>query len=174
MRKERKLIIVRQKYTPFGGGEIFLQQAIGAIEQLGINVNILCREWDDGETKNIIKMPIKNRFRKSRDKSFHHKACSYIKKQKNCIVQSHERVSCCDIYRAGEGTHKEWLSQRNRKRGFISKLLLKLSPYHRYTLYSERKLFQSKRLKKVICNSNMVKNEIKDHFHLSDDKLEVI
>ena len=64
MRKERKLIIVRQKYTPFGGGEIFLQQAIGAIEQLGINVNILCREWDDGETKNIIKMPIKNRFRK--------------------------------------------------------------------------------------------------------------
>ncbi len=174
MNRTKNLIIVRQKYTPFGGGEIFLQQAIKAIKKRGIKIKILCRNWGNEENQDIIKIPVNSFFRKSRDMKFHKNSCKYIQKQTDCLVQSHERIICCDIYRAGEGTHREWLTQRNRKRGRFSKLLSSLSPYHRYTLSSEKKLFESKCLKKIICNSHMVKNEIQKYYDLSENKLEVI
>ena len=54
------------------------------------------------------------------------------------------------------------------------RLGLALNPYHRYLLGAERRLFASPRLRAVICNSRMVREEIRAHFGVPEDKLQVI
>ncbi len=49
------------------------------------------------------------------------------------IVQSHERMTGADLYRAGEGTHRGYLEAMGRP--------VKVSPYHRYVIYLERRMF---------------------------------
>jgi len=90
------------------------------------------------------------------------------------LVQSHERVLCCDIYRAGDGVHAVWLEERLRGASALSRLKVALNPWHRYTLAMEKKLFASPWLRAVICNSRMVRDEIKARFDLPDERLPVI
>ena len=72
------------------------------------------------------------------------------------LVQSHERISCCDIYRAGDGVHAQWLKNRARAISTARRWATALSPWHLYTLAAERRLFTSDQLRAVICNSQMV------------------
>lgn len=169
-----ELIIVRQRYTPFGGGERFLAQAMQTLASQGLRVRILCREWDGDVPYEVTRLPVASLTRAQRDRSFGRLACTYIRAAPRALVQSHERIPCCDIYRAGDGVHREWLMQRKQARGVLSSLLDRLSPYHRYVLAAERRLFHSRRLKTVICNSHMVKEEIQRHFGLPDERIAVI
>ncbi len=41
-------------------------------------------------------------------------ACAELSRRRFDLVQSHERIDCCDVYRAGDGVHAEWLEQRAR------------------------------------------------------------
>ena len=90
------------------------------------------------------------------------------------LVQSHERLSCCDVYRAGDGVHRQWLENRARADGTLAKLATRLSPYHRYVLRAEARLFASPWLRAVICNSRMVHDEIRRHFDVPEEKLHVV
>jgi UDP-glucose:(heptosyl)LPS alpha-1,3-glucosyltransferase len=89
-------------------------------------------------------------------------------------VQSHERVACCDIYRAGDGVHSEWLTQKARGQSWLAQQLVHISPYHRYTKNAEKRLFESPRLRAVICNSMMIRTEILSYFTIDETKLHVI
>jgi UDP-glucose:(heptosyl)LPS alpha-1,3-glucosyltransferase len=90
------------------------------------------------------------------------------------LVQSHERIPCCDLYRAGDGVHREWLRQRARALGSLGWLFQSLSPYHRYVKQAEYRLFNSPQLKAVICNSEMVKQEIVHYFRFPAERIHVI
>ncbi|MBM3347227.1 MAG: glycosyltransferase family 4 protein, partial [Betaproteobacteria bacterium] len=86
----------------------------------------------------------------------------------------HERIACCDIYRAGDGVHAQWLLNRARTLGLLRRAAQALSPWHRYTLAAERRLFSSPQLRAVICNSQMVANEVREHFGVAEGRLRVI
>jgi glycosyltransferase involved in cell wall biosynthesis len=49
-----------------------------------------------------------------------------------------------------------------------------LNPYHHFLLAAERRLFGSARLRAVICNSKMVRDEIRCHFGTPAEKLHVV
>jgi UDP-glucose:(heptosyl)LPS alpha-1,3-glucosyltransferase len=70
--------------------------------------------------------------------------------------------------------HAQWLDNRRAALGAMSRLGIALNPYHRYVLAAERRLFASPRLRAVICNSRMVKQEIRSRFGLDEAKLPVI
>ena len=89
-------------------------------------------------------------------------------------MQSHERLACCDVYRAGDGVHREWLAQRRRVLSPLGRLSLLANPYHHYVQAAEARMFASPRLKTVICNSRMVKAEIQRYFGLPDEKFCII
>ena len=90
------------------------------------------------------------------------------------LVQSHERLLCCDVYRAGDGVHRSWLDERLRGASTLRRWWTEVSPYHRYVLAIERRLFASPLLKAVICNSKMVRQDIHDRFGLPDERLPVV
>jgi UDP-glucose:(heptosyl)LPS alpha-1,3-glucosyltransferase len=100
--------------------------------------------------------------------------CGEVARRTFDLVQSHERIACCDVYRAGDGVHAQWLHNRRAVLGTLGRFGLALNPYHRYVLAAERRLFGSPRLRAVICNSRMVKSEIQARFDLAERKLHVI
>lgn len=169
-----KLALIRQRYTPFGGAERFVARAMEALKAEGTQLTIVTRSWQsDDRTPAIICNPP---YLGSvwRDWSFARCVCDKLAQHDFDLVQSHERIACCDIYRAGDGVHREWLHQRQRTMGLLGKVGIALNPYHRYVLQAEKKLFESTRLKAVICISNMVKDDIRRHFRVPENKLHVI
>jgi len=171
---QRKIIIVRQKYTSFGGAERFVNRVMHALMKQGVEVSVLTRQWQ-GESQ--FGVQILTPFyvgRWWRDWAFAKSVCRNLKSQSGVIVQSHERLSCCDIYRAGDGIHREWLKQRARISSAWMNRLTQLSPYHYYVKSAEARMFYSSRLKIVVCNSPMVQAELATYFDLPKAKVRVI
>lgn len=160
-----KLAIVRQKYTPFGGAERFVERALAALRGKGVDVSIVAREWP-GDMSGVRVDPF-YLGRTWRDAGFARGVQQLIAQGRFDLVQSHERIPGCDIYRAGDGVHATWLDLR-------SKPLDRLAPWHRYTLAAEAAMFRHHRLQAVICNSRMVRDDIARRFGVAGDKLHVI
>jgi len=169
-----RIIIIKQRYTAAGGAERFVERTLRSLSEQTLSLTLISRRWQ--ATAGYTFIPCNPFYigRTWRDWSFHRGACKKLSHLQADLVQSHERTSCCDVYRAGDGVHKVWLQQRDRKLSGWGKLATQLNPYHRYTMAAERRLFQSTRLKAVICNSEMVKQEITTNFATDPKKLHVI
>lgn len=169
-----KLALVRQKYTPFGGAERFVERALGALREQGTDVTIVAREWQGEPGPGFLRC---NPFfvgRTWRDAGFARAVQAIIASGRFDLVQSHERIPGCHIYRAGDGVHATWLDLRGRARGVPPWLTFAASPWHRYTLAAEAAMFRHPDLRAVICNSRMVKDDIAARFGTPDDRLHVI
>jgi UDP-glucose:(heptosyl)LPS alpha-1,3-glucosyltransferase len=168
-----RIAVVRQRYSAQGGAERFIERALKAFAGRGLAVTVLAREWT-GDPGGVIRCNPFHIGRTWRDWSFARAVCREVARASFDLVQSHERIACCDIYRAGDGVHAQWLRNRSAALGPLARAALALNPYHRYVLAAERRLFSSPRLRAVICNSRMVKDEILAHFGTPEAKLHVI
>ena len=155
--------LVRQRYSAQGGAERFIERARGALTEQGVVVTVLAREWT-GDPGSVVRCDPFHVGRVWRDWSFARAVCREVARRPFDLVQSHERIACCDIYRAGDGVHAQWLHNRRAALGALGRFGLALNPYHRYVLAAERRLFESARLRAVICNSRMVEKEIPARF----------
>lgn len=174
--KAISLAIVRQKYRPDGGAERFISRALEALDDQNIDLNIITRQWE-GKPNPKWKIHLCNPAkygRVSREKGFASAAQRCWKQEHFDIVQSHERIPGCDIFRAGDGAHRVWLEQRARVVSPLQRLITRISPYHRYVLRAEEEMFHSPALKKIICNSEMVKRDIIRCYGVHEDRFEVI
>ncbi len=169
-----KIALIRQRYTPFGGAERFAASAVQALRAEGASLTIVTRQWESGTEHSALICNPPYLGSLWRDWSFARCVCNTLQKQAFDLVQSHERIACCDVFRAGDGVHREWLAQRRRVLGPLGKIRLALNPYHHYVLAAEKRLFSSPRLKAVICISHMVKDDIRRHYDIAEDKLHVI
>ncbi len=193
-----KIALVRQRYNPYGGAERFVERAMTALAARDVELTLLARDWSittgstttesattgtettapdaagAGAERRLIRCDPFFIGRVWRDWSFARAVCAAVKSHSFDLVQSHERISCCDVYRAGDGVHRQWLANRKRAAGVLEHIALTLNPYHWYTLAAEKRMFESPRLRAVICNSNMVKEELRRHFGLAEAKLHVI
>lgn len=171
-----RLAIIRQRYTPFGGAERIIENALAALrENLSLEVTIIAREWL--AQKYAFRILICNPFhigRFWRLWAFSRAACRAALHGKFDLVQSHERLCCCDIFRAGDGVHREWLLQRRRILPFWRRWTLRFSPFHQLILFRERQMFTSQRLQVVIANSEGVKADILRHYPNTKARIEVI
>lgn len=156
-----KIIFVRQQFSAFGGAELILDRTLEALGAQGHKVALLARSWR-GDRSNIqfIRCDPPKIARPLRETMFARAACRTLKHYPHSLVQAHERISCCDIFRAGDGVHAAYLAQRKRGESTSGKLALALSLFHRNTLRLERTMFASSRLKAVIVNSDMVADDL--------------
>ncbi len=74
-----------------------------------------------------------------------------------------DRITCPDLYRAGDGVHKVFLSIEDKS---------KLNLLHPIYLYLEQQCFNN--AKYIIANSNMVKEQIIDTYNINPKKINVI
>ena len=162
-----RIAVVRQRYTPHGGAERFVQNMLETLqEHSSIEITIITRKWK-GDEKRKFEVIECNPFylgRLWRDWSFYRSACNTLKKHQFDLIQSHERILCTDIYRAGEGVHREWLHQRKRIRPWWENIWTTISLYHQFILRQEKRVFENPTLTAVIANSETTKKEIEQNF----------
>lgn len=111
-----RLALVRQKYRPDGGAERFVSRALEALDSSHLQLNVITREWQ-GPVKPDWQIHICNPRkwgRISRERGFANAARALWQRESFDLVQSHERIPGCDLYRAGDGVHRRWLQQRSR------------------------------------------------------------
>jgi UDP-glucose:(heptosyl)LPS alpha-1,3-glucosyltransferase len=171
-----KLGIVRQRYTPFGGAERFVERAIDALLERGVRIRVYTRSWPAARAGRIEPVICNPYYVGSawRDVSFARAVRASLARDRPDIVQTHERIAGSDIFRAGDGVHRAWLAERVRAGGRAQRLAIAANPHHRYLLAAEAKVFADSSLKAVICISQMVKDDVRRYFAIPDAKLHVI
>src|SRR5205085_6784156 len=127
----------------------FVQSAIAALRAEGVSLSIVARDWPGHDGSAILLDPF-HVGSLWRDWGFARAVCREVAARRFDLVQSHERIACCDVYRAGDGVHAQWLEERARIQSPLSRSLTRLSPHHRYLLAAERALFASPKLRAVI------------------------
>ncbi len=171
-----RLAIIRQRYAPAGGAERFFEGALEALRERNVAISLYTRSWPQTKLQ-LIEPVICNPWYSGslmREWGFARSACRAIARSRANLVESHERLLCCDIYRARDGVHAVWQEERMKGASGLARLRLALSPYNRYMRTIEKRLFASPWLQAVICNSQRVKDEIRDRFGVPDAKLHVV
>ena len=169
-----KLALVRQRYSPYGGAERFIARALPALERAGAEVTLISRSGEGWGARRLLRVDPFHVGNLWRDWSFARAARTAWRRESFDIVQSHERIPGCDIYRAGDGVHRRWLELRQCTASVLERIGIALNPYHRYVCSAEKQMFEHPRLRAVICNSKMVREEVQRAFRIGREKLHVI
>ena len=171
-----KIAIIRQKFVLYGGAEQFADGFIHQLAESGHEVHIFANRWTPSHNNNIqhhfIAVLHLNAF--VRTLSFARSVSKKVHEQHFDIIQSHEKTWTQDIYRAGDGCHIKWLSQRSRNLSPLKNLFLYLNPFHQLILKLEKNIFETGQCKKIIAISQMVKNDILEHYKCSPENIVVV
>jgi UDP-glucose:(heptosyl)LPS alpha-1,3-glucosyltransferase len=89
----------------------------------------------------------------------------------DCVV-SFERTTCQDIYRAGEGCHREWITIRSGVEPLYKRLSFRINPLHLSLLALEKRLFSNTGV--IVANSRMVKEQIIHHYAVPEARITII
>ncbi len=169
-----RVAIVRQRYNPYGGAERFIERTLPALERAGAEATLIARSASGWGARRVLAVDPFSLGNAWRDASFARAARRAWTAGGFDLVQSHERIPGCDIYRAGDGVHAEWLEIRRAAASPLEQLGIALNPYHRYVCAAERALFTHPKLRAVVCNSQMVRGEIARRFGVAPDRLHVV
>ncbi len=90
------------------------------------------------------------------------------------VIFSLERTLSPQVYRAGDGCHREWLRLRTPFLSPAARTFQTLSLFHRVMLALEERLFTDSGLRRVIANSQQVQEEIIRHYGLDPQRLALI
>jgi UDP-glucose:(heptosyl)LPS alpha-1,3-glucosyltransferase len=171
-----KIAIIRQKFVNYGGAEQFVSVYTKQLANMGHEVHIFANQWTSSKHPNINIHSVcaikSNSF--LRILSFAWFAFRSISSKSFDIVQSHERTWSQDLYRAGDGCHREWLERRARYLPLIKRLFFRFSLFHQLILVLEKRIFENGECKKIIAISEMVKRDILKHYQIPEDRVMVV
>ena len=171
-----KIAIIRQKFVLYGGAEQFVQGYIHQLAEVGHDIHIFANQWSPSNHPNIHFHHVPS-FKVNafiRTLSFAWFAARAVSKESFDIIQSHEKTWKQNVYRVGDGCHKEWLEQRKRLTPKLKGFFLSYNPFHQLILKLERNLFESGQCTKFIAISQMVKKNILKHYQCSQENISVV
>ncbi|GAB4490900.1 MAG: glycosyltransferase family 4 protein [Thermodesulfovibrionales bacterium] len=174
-----RIAIVRKKYVFHGGAEGFSQSLVQRLAAAGHEVHIYAIGWSGEAGQKGVTMhrvPVLGATSLLRDLSFALVSARLLKKDRTRldIIQSHDKTLFQDVYRAGDGCHIEWLGQRWKRAGLPEKLSIGLNPYHWMILLLERTIFRSRKYRRIIAISELVKRNIMEHYDVPEADIDVV
>jgi UDP-glucose:(heptosyl)LPS alpha-1,3-glucosyltransferase len=174
----KKIAVIRSSYSPYGGVETLTAELITRMLKTGVEISLLTlpnQKWPIANP-NLKIIPlgslIKNRLWQLW--RFERSVCNYLSIYSFDIIFSLDRVSCFTHFHGGGGSHKTFLRIKNENSNFLSRIFRKISLFHAYTLYIEKKGFHNPRLKNIHCCSNMVRKDISRDYQVDFDKFKII
>ncbi|HOO89204.1 MAG TPA: glycosyltransferase family 4 protein [Syntrophales bacterium] len=176
-----KIALVREKYTDFGGAERYLANLAEHLLLSGHEVHIFAHEWNSRNTEgtkcsrfHVHKVPVVMGLSVLRVISFAVNVRRLLKRERFDIIHSFERTLCQDVYRAGDGCHREWLLQRRLIDPWYKTISIRLNPLHMALLAIERRIFTEGNYRMIIANSKRGKEEIMHHYGVPSERIKVI
>ncbi len=169
-----KIAIIRKRYVSHGGAERFTADFVNHLVARGLEVHLIASEWVGERNPRVVFHPVPM-FRLG---SFFSTLTFTLGVSRVCrrnrfdLVQSHERTLSQDLYRAGDGCHREWLLRRKKGASFLKRLSIALNPFHWLMLWIERRLMSHS--KKIVAISKGVREEILRHYGVPPERVTVI
>ncbi len=155
-----RLAIVRARYDARGAAERFIAGVLPALEAAGFESTLIARRADDWRARRLLKVDPPGLGRLWREASFARAARAAWRRQGFDLVQSHERIPGCDVYRAA--------APLAAAAGAMS------GPYAHYAQAAEKEMFEHPRLRAVLCASQRMREAILHGFRIAPEKLHVI
>ena len=174
-----KIALLRQRVTALGGAETTLNYLVRGLAAAGHEVAVYgadrpaAAQAGLGPGVSYVQVPIWG-GKTLRLLTFARNSRRLLARAGPHVVFSLERVPGPQVYRAGDGCHREWLTRRARHLAPLARAGLQVSPFHRVMLLLERRLFISPELRRVIANSSQVKDEVILHYGVDPARVRVI
>lgn len=158
--------LIFNRYRSDGGTEKITSTVFDALAEDDVEWLVLTRRWGGALPANVRVIECRPFAigRKWRLKSFVRALERRLRTLSVDLVQSQVHLPEIDIFRADGGVYAEWLAQRRRGATRIQQLWRDLGSYHQEKSRMERQMYASSRLDSVICNSPMVRDDIRRHF----------
>ncbi len=144
----KKVFFIRSNKTRFGGAETYLSRLSEELSKYQIDhqiINSTLPKFLPSWLRVIL---------------FNFSIC-FSKKSK--FYFSLDRVTCPDIYRAGDGVHKVFLSTERKS---------KTNLLHPTYIFLEKRCFNKSKC--IVANSHMVKQQIIDSYGIQSEKIKII
>jgi UDP-glucose:(heptosyl)LPS alpha-1,3-glucosyltransferase len=166
-----RLALVRRGYSSTGGAEAYLKRLARGVIEAGHEVQLITtNEWPEDQWPfgTITRLRAESVFGFADE-------LEQIRPQLHCdALLSLERVWSCDVYRAGDGVHRAWLSRRRKFELPLKQFARALNRKHRDLLHLEESLFVGRKAGRVIVASQMVKKEIVDLYGYPADRIDIV
>ncbi len=157
--------LVRRRFRLHGGAERFTARFLEALQAGGDRVTLITQRWEGVPPGvEVARVPVVPGSASLRTLSFALFAARRVQALPLDVVHSFERIFRQDLYRAGEGVHREWLARRRAALPRFFTLAEPLWPRHRVLLALERRIFQRGGARLVVANSELVAREIARHY----------
>ncbi|MCP5142751.1 MAG: glycosyltransferase family 4 protein [Gammaproteobacteria bacterium] len=169
-----RIAIIRRHYRPDGGAERSLKRTLEALrDEADLDISLITQVWRDGPEPGfrLIEVGKPGWTRAGKHKRFVRAVQAVMQRERFDLVQSNERVPGCQIFRAGDGVHRQWLALRARQGDALARWSWRVSGFHREVLAAEKALFAHPDLRRVICISDMVRNDVLEHYPQTDPGL---
>jgi len=168
-----KVALVIERFEPGAGGVERVAQGLAAA---GDEVHVVARRTapapasSPGPGIRVHRAPAPAFWQPLRVLAFSRAAARHTATLGCDVVHSFSRTRHQDVYRAGGGSHADYLERRH---GATRARVARLSPRHAVLLGIERAVFASPH-QLVQCNSEMVRDEIARRYGVPDERLVVI
>ncbi|NOX97221.1 MAG: glycosyltransferase family 4 protein [Nitrospirae bacterium] len=179
-----KIALIRQDYHKYGGAERYVYNLSRELAKRGHHIHIFAHTGEEElhqlnnstTSMNPItfhRVPVLGGAAFLRTLSFAIFCRRLLKKESFDIIHSFDRTLYQDIYRAGDGCHREWLK---RSLALTSsppaRLAIRLNLLHLILLFLEREVF--KKSKKIIAIAKVGKEEIIKHYGTNPRDITVV
>jgi UDP-glucose:(heptosyl)LPS alpha-1,3-glucosyltransferase len=142
-----KLAIVRQRYDPSGDAERFIARSLPALERAGAQVTLITRHAEGWGARRVLRVDPFHVGKQWSDRSFAQAARQAWLREGFDLVQSHEPISGCHVYRPGSEPHPQSLVQET---------------------------IEHPRLRAVMCPSKRMRDDLRRAFRIPPEKLHVV
>jgi UDP-glucose:(heptosyl)LPS alpha-1,3-glucosyltransferase len=168
-----KIALIRRQYSGTGGAELYLNRLMEGLNAKGHELHLFAEKWEavDGVEMHAV---VTGGNRAQRPVRFAQEVAAQLKQMRFDCVFSLERTLQQDVYRAGDGVHKVWLHRRIGfapwwKRPFIGR-----GAFHGNMCELESQTFSPMNTRRVIVNSEMVAQEIRENFDFPAKRIHLV
>ncbi|MFQ5417095.1 MAG: glycosyltransferase family 4 protein [Myxococcota bacterium] len=162
--------LVIEHFVPgTGGAESVAWNVAHGLAKAGDEVVVVARRAQRAPAIELRPVRVPTAWQPLRVVSFSRAARVALRRDRCDCVLSFCRTHHQDVYRAGGGSHADYLQRRHGR----MQRLWRLSPRHAVLLAAERRIFRDPR-QRVVCVSRMVRDEIQRRYGVPDDRVVVI
>jgi len=168
--KKWKIAFLRRRFSPTGGAEHYLLRLASGLAARGHEMALYCENWSPRENP----FHAIRKVESNDPVSFAQRVKTVPLADRHDIIFSLERTPGCDLYRAGDGVHADWLAFRHSFSPVGGRLRTWLRDKNRKLCALEAEVFAPGGAKRVICNSHFVAGQIVKRFGFDPERIDVI
>lgn len=159
-----KLALLRRRWVPHGGGERFLETYLSVLVAAGHQVHLYAETWASAAPGvSVHRVPRLGMGSALATLSYACLAPRLAAAGGPALIHSFERTLRQDLYRAGEGCHRQWLELRRRYAPRARRRADALRPFHRVVLAIERRICRGG-ARLLAVTSTLVREAFERHY----------